>query len=163
VGGSAQQIIMKIITTPAEPVTVHRKSVPPNVAAAVAKAIEKLPADRFESAKAFGDALANPGYTSTSFVTSVPIAGRRGVPIPVFGAMTAVAAAAVLAAVWGWQRETPAPVSMRVAIALPDSQALEPTGNLARAAISPDGRTLVYVGAGEHQGQFASGSDHWAS
>ncbi|HWP72537.1 MAG TPA: protein kinase [Gemmatimonadaceae bacterium] len=152
VGGSAQQIIMKIITTPAEPVTVHRKSVPPNVAAAVAKAIEKLPADRFESAKAFGDALANPGYTSTSFVTSVPIAGRRGVPIPVFGAMTAVAAAAVLAAVWGWQRETPAPVSMRVAIALPDSQALEPTGNLARAAISPDGRTLVYVGAGEHPG-----------
>ena len=152
VGGSAQQIIMKIITTPAEPVTVHRKSVPPNVAAAVAKAIEKLPADRFESAKAFADALANPGYTSTSFVTSVPIAGRRGVPIPVFGAMTAVAAAAVLAAVWGWQRETPAPVSMRVAIALPDSQALEPTGNLARAAISPDGRTLVYVGAGEHPG-----------
>jgi serine/threonine-protein kinase len=152
VGGSAQQIIMKIITTPAEPVTVHRKSVPPNVAAAVAKAIEKLPADRFESAKAFADALANPGYTTPSFVSSAPIAGRRGVPIPAFGAMTAIAATAVLAAVWGWQRETPAPLSMRVAMALPDSQALEPNGNLARAAISPDGRTLVYVGAGEQPG-----------
>jgi eukaryotic-like serine/threonine-protein kinase len=65
-GANAQQIIMKIITAPAEPVTMYRKSVPPNVAAAVAKSLEKLPADRFESAKAFADALANPNYTSSA-------------------------------------------------------------------------------------------------
>ena len=47
-GGSAQQIIMKIITKPADLVTTHRKSVPPNVAAAVATSLEKLPADRFK-------------------------------------------------------------------------------------------------------------------
>ena len=41
-----------------------RKSVPPNVAAAVAKALEKLPADRFESAKAFADALGNPAFAA---------------------------------------------------------------------------------------------------
>src|SRR5215204_947083 len=52
-GGSAQQIIMKIITEQPAPVTQFRKSVPPNVAAAVAKALEKLPADRFESSAAF--------------------------------------------------------------------------------------------------------------
>src|SRR6266496_2932296 len=52
-GISAQQIIMKIITEPAAPVTKLRKSVPPNVAAAVAKSLEKLPADRFVSAHAF--------------------------------------------------------------------------------------------------------------
>src|SRR5215212_443052 len=51
-GGSAQQIIMKIITEHAEPVTRYRKSVPPNVEAALSKALEKLPADRFTSAKA---------------------------------------------------------------------------------------------------------------
>ena len=61
---SAQQIIMKIITTPADLVTVHRKSVPPHVAAAVAKSLEKLPADRFESAKAFAEALGNTSYTN---------------------------------------------------------------------------------------------------
>src|SRR5688500_15805875 len=54
-GGSAQQIIMKIIAEPVETVTRYRKSVPPNVAAALAKALEKLPADRFESAKAFAE------------------------------------------------------------------------------------------------------------
>ncbi len=43
VGGSAQQIIMKIIAEPAPVVTALRKTVPPNVAAAVAKSLEKLP------------------------------------------------------------------------------------------------------------------------
>ncbi len=47
VGASAQQIIMKIVTEEAAPVTKLRKAVPPNVAAAVAKSLEKLPADRF--------------------------------------------------------------------------------------------------------------------
>ena len=40
-----------------------RKSVPANVAAALAKALEKLPADRFESARAFSDALNNPAFS----------------------------------------------------------------------------------------------------
>ncbi len=152
VGSSAQQVIMKIITDVTRPMRELRRNVPANVDAALQKALEKLPPDRFSSAKEFADALANPGYTSTSFAGAAATGGRRGVPLPAFGAMTAIAAAAVIAAVWGWQRETPTPVSMRVAVALPDAQSLEPTGNLARAAISPDGHTLVYVGPGEQPG-----------
>src|SRR4029077_6912331 len=53
VGGSAQQIIMKIITEPAQPVRQLRKNVPANVEAAISKALEKVPADRFESAAKF--------------------------------------------------------------------------------------------------------------
>ena len=64
VGSSAQQIIMRIITEAPRPVTELRKSVPSNVAAAVAKALEKLPADRFESAAAFGAALGNAAFTT---------------------------------------------------------------------------------------------------
>src|SRR5258707_1046324 len=56
-GASAQQIIMKIVTEEAAPVTKLRKSVPPNVAAAVSKSLEKLPADRFANAAEFGAAL----------------------------------------------------------------------------------------------------------
>jgi len=62
-GGSAQQIIMKIVTDQARPVTELRKAVPPNVAAALAKALEKLPADRFDSARAFAEALGNTHFT----------------------------------------------------------------------------------------------------
>src|SRR4051812_1175412 len=68
VGGSAQQVIMKIITEPARPVNQLRKSVPANVVAAISRALEKLPADRFENAKAFSDALANGAFShATSF------------------------------------------------------------------------------------------------
>ena len=55
-GSSAQQIIMKIVTEEVAPVTRLRKSVPRNVAAALANALEKLPADRFESAASFARA-----------------------------------------------------------------------------------------------------------
>jgi eukaryotic-like serine/threonine-protein kinase len=65
-GASAQQIIMKIITEPIVDVATVRKSVPENVAAAVARSLEKLPADRFENAKAFGDALTNPAFTNAA-------------------------------------------------------------------------------------------------
>ena len=61
-GGTAQQIIMKIIADTARPVTELRKSVPPHVAAAVNKALEKLPADRFGSAPDFVQALKTPSF-----------------------------------------------------------------------------------------------------
>ena len=57
VGSSAQQVIMKIVTDTARPVTEIRRSVPPHVAATTAKALEKLPADRFASAAQFAAAL----------------------------------------------------------------------------------------------------------
>jgi serine/threonine-protein kinase len=62
-GASVQQVIMKILTEEAGPVTRLRRSVPPNVAAAVAQAVEKLPADRFETAGDFRAALLDPGFT----------------------------------------------------------------------------------------------------
>ncbi|MDH4133021.1 MAG: serine/threonine protein kinase, partial [Gemmatimonadota bacterium] len=78
VGASAQQIIMKIVTEEAAPVTKLRKAVPPNVAAAVAQAIEKLPADRFESAKAFAEALDNPGFRGTTTTYAAAGQGATG-------------------------------------------------------------------------------------
>jgi tRNA A-37 threonylcarbamoyl transferase component Bud32 len=61
-GSSAQAVIMKIVTDVPRPVGELRRTVPPNVAAAVAKALEKLPADRFESARDFAAAVADPHY-----------------------------------------------------------------------------------------------------
>jgi serine/threonine protein kinase len=81
-GNSAQQIIMKIIAEPVAAVTTLRKSVPPNVAAALAQALEKLPADRFDSARAFAQALANPHFTtargtSAAAAVAAPPGARR--------------------------------------------------------------------------------------
>ncbi|MDH3208710.1 MAG: protein kinase, partial [Gemmatimonadota bacterium] len=62
-GPSAQSILVHILTKEVTPLTELRHTVPPNVAATVSKSIEKLPADRFETAKQFRDALGDEGFT----------------------------------------------------------------------------------------------------
>jgi serine/threonine-protein kinase len=152
VGASAQQIIMKIIVEPVEPVTKFRKSVPPNVAAAVAKSLEKLPADRFESAKAFGDALSNPAYTSAAVAGAAT--GARGdkarVFMRLFIGMSVLAAVALV----GWARSAmlwrraEAWQGRDVHFAIPVAPN-QPLGVAAARtlAVSPNGMTIVYATA----------------
>jgi serine/threonine-protein kinase len=144
-GASAQQIIMKIVTEEAAPVTKLRKAVPPNVAAAVAHAIEKLPADRFESAKAFAEALVNPGYHGTTTTAGVGyVAPRRGI-----AAMAGWIAASVLllalAAVWVLRKPAVAAPTRRYTISFPAEASYYNFGGM-ELAISPDGSRFVYPG-----------------
>src|SRR5687768_14534932 len=107
-GASAQQIIMKIVTAEAAPVTRLRKAVPANVAAAVARSLEKIPADRFESAKAFAEALVNPTYTTLRTAVGGAAAGeRRWSRDPRTIATAAIAAMASLTLVWALTRPAP--------------------------------------------------------
>jgi serine/threonine-protein kinase len=148
VGASAQQIVMKIVMDEARPVTQLRKSVPANVAAAAGKALEKLPADRFESAKAFADALANPAFrTEGTFKESPPVSTggwRHRAAVP------ALAAAVLLtiALIWAVRRPTPAQPVARYRIELAQGQGLAGSP-WSRLAVSPDGSRLVYVGDSE--------------
>ena len=153
VGSSAQQIIMKIVTEEAQPVTRLRKSVPPNVAAAVAKALERLPADRFGSAAEFAGALGNPAY-ATTVGTAVSYAGpsarsagwrgRLSDPFVLVPSLLAVAAVA-MAIYRAPGGATPASVPpIRFVLAATDST--KPIPNFPwPAAISPDGGTVVYA------------------
>jgi serine/threonine-protein kinase len=144
-GGSAQQVIMKIITAPAEAVTVHRKSVPANVTAAVAKSLEKLPADRFPTAKAFSDALGNPAYSNATDMAAAPHAvaprSRRLRDAVVVGLL--VAGVAVPGTWWLAAQRVPAPRTVRFAFSTAPDQPLGAVINRT-LAISPDGRTLAY-------------------
>jgi serine/threonine-protein kinase len=144
IGGSAQAIIMKIVTDRARPVTDIRQAVPHHVAAAVAKALEKLPADRFESAKAFADALGNPGYTNATFggAAASSAGGRAGTSSRPLIATATLAALLLVAALWGWLRPQPAPEVERFDLAL---GAATPSGDV---TISPDGKMIAYAGLG---------------
>ena len=107
-GASAQQIIMKIVT--AEPVSAAklRKAVPPNVAAAVAKALEKLPADRFESASKFAEALVDPTYATAQSSAEHGVAReRRWSRDPRSIGVASVAAVLGVALVWALTRPMP--------------------------------------------------------
>ncbi|MHB0961811.1 MAG: protein kinase domain-containing protein [Gemmatimonadaceae bacterium] len=148
-GATAQQIIMKIIVEPVEAVTKFRKTVPPNVAAAVGKALEKLPADRFESARAFSEALMNRTWTSATFAdeASTPLVRARRMLTAPFIAVSAVAVVAIAVAGWAVVQAPERPIS-RFSLLLPDSQQLNQNVNGTRMALSPDGQTIVYVGGG---------------
>src|SRR5438046_8885661 len=91
-GTSAQAVIAKLMTEDVRPLTVLRRAVPAHVDAAVRRALEKLPADRFENAKAFGDALTNPAFTSSGTSTASSTRGhRRKVPFALSAAASALA------------------------------------------------------------------------
>jgi eukaryotic-like serine/threonine-protein kinase len=144
VGSSAQQIIMKIIAENVKPVTEFRRSVPANVAAAVSKALEKLPADRFDSAKAFAKALTNPSFTTASGASAAFPA-----TLPHSHTATVVLAAALVlaltAAVWGWLRPgAPAPPMAEREIVL-GAMGTRPGNVESGTAIAPDGSAIVYV------------------
>ena len=62
IGSTAQAVLGKIIQGAPVSATEIRKAVPANVDAAMRKALEKLPADRFMGAQEFARALADPGF-----------------------------------------------------------------------------------------------------
>jgi serine/threonine-protein kinase len=154
-GASAQQIIMKIVTEDAADITRVRKSVPPHVAAALAKALEKLPADRFARAADFAAALGNTTFAATAHSAghTVPLHGgavvarrprRAGVLAAAVG--PGCAALGLLAGWLLWRPRPPAfpPTVTRHAMVLSDSAALTDASG-AVIAIARDGSAFAYT------------------
>ncbi len=146
VGATAQAIIARVLTEEPRSLTLQRKTIPPNVEAAVRRALEKLPADRFPSAAEFGRALGDATYHGTGFGPHGTVALRTGRGSRVAGrGMWVVGGAAILLAglaAWGWFRPAPSPPPItRLTVPLPSASPAGWSPN-----ISPDGSRLVYVG-----------------
>jgi serine/threonine protein kinase len=108
---TAQAVLAKILTEDAPAPAHARGSIPANVDAAIRKALERIPADRFASARDFGRALGDPSYRyGVSAAETVP-----GVPGPYKAVAVATTAVAVgLAAGLGWSVSRPeAPRGLR--------------------------------------------------
>ena len=146
-GGSAQQIIMKIITETPSLLTARRKATPVHVAAAVARALEKLPADRFETAKAFAEALRDPHFTHGSLTPGALTAGTVDAR-PAAGARRTRSVAAALAvlglstAAWGLLRGPSDAVVPSIHLTL-DVDARN--ADLRRFDVSPDGDAFAFA------------------
>jgi serine/threonine-protein kinase len=151
-GPSAQSILVHILTKDVTPLTELRHTVPPNVAATVARAIEKLPADRFETAKAFMEALGDAGFayeprpfakTAAVAAPSSPAPARR----PAWQSVLPWGVAGVLAMAMTafWLRPAPPALVQRFPLALGDLG----YGSGPAMAVSPDGSTIAYVGQDE--------------
>ncbi|MGE5143057.1 MAG: protein kinase domain-containing protein, partial [Acidobacteriota bacterium] len=140
-GPTAQAIVARVMTEQPRSLTLQRHSIPPHVEAAVNRALEKLPADRFASAAQFAEALARPELTASRTVTTAltarpPDRWRRW-----FALTTGVAVILGAVATWGWLR-SPRAVTTRQFISLSDSIRL--STQVPSLALSPDGSLFVF-------------------
>jgi serine/threonine-protein kinase len=146
-GPTAQAIVARVMTDAPRPMRVQRHTISPNVEAAVSRALEKLPADRFASAAEFSAALADAGFGDAASAVAEPRAERQTAwRMYALGALAAVLA---VGAAWGWLRRQPAPRLMRYQIVLPSTVAAAQSSGGDTPAISPDGRRFVYTGDDE--------------
>jgi serine/threonine-protein kinase len=167
-GNTAQAIIARLLTEHPRPIRTQRPHVSEQVEAAVERALEKLPADRWATAREFSEALsgarvvvrAQHGTTSamaSAAATAAPAATadytivvpRRLVSREVLAwglALTAVAALALTLV----SRPAPPPTSGIVTtfeLMLPDSLRAQAIGSGAMLALSPDGSSIVFAGS----------------
>jgi eukaryotic-like serine/threonine-protein kinase len=142
-GNTAQAVLGKIIQGLPVSATAIRRSVPPNVDAAIRKALEKIPADRFTGAQAFAKALADPGFRHGDELAPPVAQTRRLRRVAIAGWTTA--AAAIGALIVGVARPAAEPVRRVERFAVPFLEGQEPQFlGPAGYDLSPDGSMLVY-------------------
>ena len=143
-GSTAQAVLGKIIAGKPVSATDERPSIPANVDAAVRKALEKLPADRFASAQEFARALGDEHFRYGELATA-SAGGFAASPWNRLAVgMTALAAVTTLG--FGWSLLRPDPPVPLARFSSPFEEAQLPTGFMEFTA---DGSELVYVGPGE--------------
>jgi serine/threonine-protein kinase len=138
-GNTMQAIVAKVLTEEPSPISRTRQLVPPNVEAAVQRALAKSPADRFKSAADYAAALGDPSFTlpqtaATAVVPTESASPRwKGVSI----GLAALTVLLLFSATGGWLRQSPKPV-IRQQVVLTDS---EMTRSWVRysVAVAPDG------------------------
>ena len=141
-GPSAQAMIAKLMTERPVHLRVVRPSVPENIDVAVAKALDKTPADRFGSAGEFMRALElPPATTTTPMVSASPATKRRSW---LMGGAALVAALAGIAAFMG-RGHAKAKAPAATGYLLRDRTQLTTTGNVFGTAISGDGKQFAFI------------------
>jgi len=149
-GGSVQAIVAKIMTEKPTPVHTLRDTVPAHVEDAVLTGLAKLPADRFESAKAFADALANPTFTTATSGARASVGAGRDWRYRAALPLAMAAALLLMVAAWGWLRPasgagSTAGGAIWLAVDPPNGA----FGMNPGPALSPDGTRIAFFAPGE--------------
>jgi serine/threonine-protein kinase len=144
-GSTAQSVLGKILTSDVTPPTEVRKSLPPHVGSVVMKALERLPADRFESAGDLAEALGDPAFRHG--VLAQPAVATERAHLWRAAAIAFMATSVVLG-VFALKADAPAPPpdALRLSIPVPAESPLLNTEAGSTIQISADGSTIAYLG-----------------
>ena len=145
-GPTTQAVIARVLTTEPAPLDEVRRSVPPNVAAAVHTALAKLPADRFAGAAEFATALATrPSADVAAYRTGARTSKERRRSSRVWPiAISVLALSAVAAGAFWLGAQRSASSSAPLVFGRASRLTWEP-GLEVHPAISPDGRAVAYA------------------
>ena len=153
-GPSAQAVIAKIVTESAPPLRRARPTVPRQVEAAIHRALERLPADRFQSVAQFSESLIHPQSFGSDTLRAAAN-GRSRAKAWIAGGALALGVLGI--GMWlgrGWGRGTHPGASVArftIPTGVDHRMSTRPRGAL---ALSPDGSLMVYMAekiAGGHQ------------
>jgi serine/threonine-protein kinase len=141
-GSTPQAILGKIIQAKPVSATESRRTIPPHVDAAIRKALEKLPADRFLHAQDFVRALADAGFRHGEAGAVGGVAGSK-----LWIRLSAgLAATTVLFALgFGWALLRPQPMGQVARFSSPFEPGQAPVLN-SYMELTADGSALVYAG-----------------
>ncbi|MCH7876345.1 MAG: serine/threonine-protein kinase, partial [Gemmatimonadetes bacterium] len=152
-GPTAQAIVAKVLTEKPQRLAGQRDTVPPHVDATVHKALEKLPADRFTTARQFAEALTDarmaPAAATLPSTQAVPTVSGAAAwrALGKWMVVLALIFMGVGAALVWVLKPTPQPVVTRFTVPVEGGHEMF-LGLWPRLALSPDGRTLVYHAQG---------------
>jgi len=141
-GNTAQAVLGKIIQGLPVSATAVRRSVPVNVDAAIRRALEKLPADRFTDAQGFARALADPTFRHGEGEAAAAVGAGPWKRIAMAASIVALGALGLAGWVAARSTDGSAPVArMRLQPLSPDI----PRAIGAFTALAPDGSSMVYA------------------
>ncbi len=150
-GPSVQAIVARLITEEPRAIGAQRKAVPEHVEAAVLRALEKLPADRYAAAAEFSVALGGGGYPA-QHMTARRSAGARGSSTRQWSTRRLIVGALAFAlggALLSWLTTRRAHPGVAGESELTATSILPPAGGTfaeqRSLALSPDGRRLAFV------------------
>ncbi len=147
-GATTQAVIARLITDEPRPLSAIRKTVPESVEAAIHRALEKLPADRFATAAQFADALVAtaPGTDAAARSKSLRVRRASRLPLAVMAGLTFVSLLVAGRSLLRPLRSPPRPV-VRFTLTPPRGATILDVASTSPIVLSADGSTLFYVGA----------------
>jgi len=148
-GSTAQAVIAKLLTEKPRSARASRASIPEHVESAVERALEKLPADRYATAREFADAVQGK-FLPTPSRPMQPLPRATGVRAWRARAVTAAAIVGSVLVIGGagyliGRRGDTATGVVRLNISVPQDMAFANIYAGPPIAISPDGMTIVYT------------------
>jgi eukaryotic-like serine/threonine-protein kinase len=157
-GNSVQAIIARVLTERPRNIRIVRPNVPEHVSFAVERALEKLPADRWATAREFSDTIEGKAVgsaTRSGARTSPDIATlshggwkrRLRDPLTLGLAVLALGATISAASMWATRRAPVERATVKFPLTLPGGPSYLQT-TIQSLAISPDGSLIAFIGRG---------------